>query len=93
MAMTHEFWFKPKTYGYGAVPTTWEGWAVVATYVAILTICVVAATIRAEPLAARISAIAAVIIATVAMTITVVRKTDGAWGWNAGAKQLSGKNR
>jgi hypothetical protein len=21
------YWFKPKRYGYGATPTTWQGWA------------------------------------------------------------------
>jgi len=25
--MTAQYWFKPKQYGYGAVPVTWEGWA------------------------------------------------------------------
>jgi uncharacterized membrane protein YbhN (UPF0104 family) len=25
-AMT-EYWFKPKRYGYGATPVTWQGWA------------------------------------------------------------------
>ena len=25
--MTAQYWFKPKQYGYGAVPMTWEGWA------------------------------------------------------------------
>ena len=23
-----EYWFKPKRYGYGATPVTWQGWAV-----------------------------------------------------------------
>ena len=27
-------WFKPKTYGYGATPVTWQGWAIVAGFVA-----------------------------------------------------------
>ena len=22
------YWFKPRQYGYGVTPTTWEGWAV-----------------------------------------------------------------
>ena len=26
-AMTNRYWFRPKTYGYGATPMTWEGWA------------------------------------------------------------------
>jgi hypothetical protein len=23
------YWFKPKRYGYGATPVTWQGWAVI----------------------------------------------------------------
>ncbi len=90
--MSYKFWFKPKTYGYGAVPATWEGWAVVAIYVAILTACVVGAVVPKESAAVHIASVAAIIVATVAMVLVVVQKTDGPWGWNAGAKQLSGKN-
>jgi hypothetical protein len=31
-------------------------------------------------------------LATVALVIVSYVKTDGRWGWNAGAKQISGKN-
>jgi len=27
-----QYWFKPKTYGYGATPSGWKGWAAVAIY-------------------------------------------------------------
>ncbi len=27
------FWFKRKTYGYGWVPSTWQGWGVVVLYI------------------------------------------------------------
>ena len=29
-------WFAPKRYGYGSVPVTWEGWAALAGFVALL---------------------------------------------------------
>ena len=32
-----QYWFKPKTYGYGATPANWKGWAAVAGYVAVVT--------------------------------------------------------
>jgi hypothetical protein len=32
----NRYWFKPKRYGYGAVPTTWEGWAFTALIVAVI---------------------------------------------------------
>jgi hypothetical protein len=28
-------WFRPKTYGYGATPTTWQGWLSVAAFIAV----------------------------------------------------------
>jgi hypothetical protein len=30
------YWFKPKRYGYGATPTTWQGWAVTLGTVAVM---------------------------------------------------------
>jgi hypothetical protein len=30
------YWFKPKRYGYGATPVTWEGWAFTGLVVAIV---------------------------------------------------------
>ena len=28
-------WFRPKTYGYGAAPSSWQGWLAVAVFVAL----------------------------------------------------------
>jgi len=39
-----------------------------------------------------VASIATMILATVVLIAVSVQKTDGALGWNAGAKQLSGKN-
>jgi len=30
------YWFKPKRYGYGATPATWEGWAFTGLVMAIV---------------------------------------------------------
>jgi len=30
---SNKYWFKPKRFGYGAEPTTWEGWALIAVFV------------------------------------------------------------
>ncbi len=34
--MSQHLWFKAKTYGWGWTPATWQGWAVIAVYVAVL---------------------------------------------------------
>jgi hypothetical protein len=31
-----EYWFRPKQYGYGATPTTWQGWALTLGTVAVM---------------------------------------------------------
>jgi hypothetical protein len=90
--MSDKFWFKPKMYGYGATPTTWEEWAAVAVYVPVPVGCVVAMIARWESPAIDVASIATMIVATVVLIAVSVQKTDGALGWNAGAKQLSGKN-
>ncbi len=90
--MSNEFWFKPKTFGYGATPTAWEGWTVVAVYSLVVLGCVVAMTLRKESFSTFMSSMATLVVATVVMIVVSVQKTDGAWGWNAGAKQIAGKN-
>jgi hypothetical protein len=32
-----DLWFKRKRYGYGWVPVTWQGWLLLAAYVAMIT--------------------------------------------------------
>jgi hypothetical protein len=90
--MNNEFWFRPKTFGYGATPTTWQGWAVVGVYSLLIVGCIVAMNLRKESLPIFASSIAIIVVATVVMIAVSAQKTDGAWGWNAGAKQISGKN-
>jgi hypothetical protein len=89
--MSNRYWFRPKRFGYGATPSTWEGWAVVAVYVVVLVGCVLAINSHKESLTSFVTAIATMVVATVVLFVVGVQKTDGAWGWNAGAKQISGK--
>jgi hypothetical protein len=90
--MGHEFWFKPKTFGYGATPSTWEGWAVVAVYCAIVLACVIAMLVRRESFSIYVSSLVTIGIATIVLIVVSVQKTDGAWRWNAGAHQIAGKS-
>ncbi len=78
----NEYWFKPKTYGYGATPVTWEGWAV--TVAAVLVIFAAALLIpnyggRSPSAWIAFFAIEAVVLA--ALWIISRRKTDGEWRW------------
>ena len=34
--MTKKFWFKPKRFGYGFYPISWQGWLSILIYLAVL---------------------------------------------------------
>lgn len=80
----HRYWFRPKRYGYGATPVTWEGWAV--TLGTVLAMLVVSHYLRlasqsAWPLVATIAFDAAVLAVLVVVSR---RKTAGEWRWRWG---------
>lgn len=74
-------WFAPKRYGYGAdLPIAWQGWALLACYVAVLA----AASLL---IAISIAAFAGVAIAaTVPLLFVISRKTRGGWRWRWGER-------
>ena len=80
------YWFKPKRYGYGATPVSWEGWAVTGAGLAIIVIAsllLVSDRSGVEP--GNWVAFGAVVITTVALlSIISARKTDGMWRWRWG---------
>jgi hypothetical protein len=92
--MTNQYWFKPKIFGYGARPTTWEGWALVGGYCLVVTIVTLGVLILAEPGKATAAAqwalwlmwLVVVGIATAALTLISKRRTDGEWRWRWGRK-------
>jgi hypothetical protein len=89
----NRFWFKPRRYGYGATPVTWEGWVLVAIYVAVILTCVAALTSRGQTLSGWLMSVVVIVAATVAMIVIGVKKTDGAWRWQWGEPYDSGKAR
>jgi hypothetical protein len=42
------YWFRPKRYGYGATPVTWEGWALTVGIVAVVALPIVAMNLLAD---------------------------------------------
>lgn len=36
MAQKKNYWFKRRRYGYGWIPTSWQGWLIVVIYVALV---------------------------------------------------------
>jgi hypothetical protein len=80
------YWFKPKRYGYGATPTTWQGWAV--TFGAVAAILAASLTLRRS--FERDWGLAAMlgfdVIALIALAVVCRRKTDGEWRWRWGGE-------
>lgn len=72
------YWFCPRKYGYGAEPTTWQGWAIVAAYILVLGLLSWWAQggVNTERLAV-------FLVSALALTIGLIwicrKKTDGEW--------------
>jgi hypothetical protein len=86
------YWFKPRRYGYGATPVTWEGWVLTVAVAAIVAISVVAMNLLADRANFAVWIAWAAIIA--AMVISFVRisrqRTDGEWRWRWNAPRPDG---
>jgi len=85
--MTGDYWFKPKTYGFGAQPSSWKGW--LAT-IAFISACLVwswgmlfGATQSTQD---RVVFVAGLIVMIAAFALLARKKTDGAWRWRWGRK-------
>ncbi len=81
----HRYWFKPKRYGFGAVPTSWEGWACAA--LAVLCILIEMQVIPArylDPDKGRALMLLAQIATAAAFLFVCHLKTEGAWRWRWG---------
>ena len=74
-------WFAPQRYGYGAGwPTAWQGWAVLAAFIAAVVIAGLA--LEGRPgLQATI-----VVPALIGLWIVTARTTRGGWRWRWGER-------
>jgi hypothetical protein len=81
-------WFKPKRYGYGATPTTWQGWALTVGFaVAVFALAwgLFGFDRSAEPGAASFAFFfVGVAILVAALWVIAKRTTDGEWRWRWG---------
>ena len=81
-----EYWFKPKNYGYGATPITWQGW-VVTLAVAVV---VAGSAFAMNLLVDRSNTVAWLLWGAIVAAATwwfvqfCRRRTDGDWRWRWG---------
>ena len=79
---TEDYWFEPKRYGFGSrLPVRWQGWVVLALYVAVLA--------AASPLArrTRLGYLAIALVASALLIVICVNKTRGGWRWRWGKEE------
>jgi hypothetical protein len=83
-------WFKPHSYGYGATPANWKGWAATVAFVlVVLATSLVAFGWQPDsgtpPSTWQIAAWAVVTAILTGGFVWLARaKTDGQWGWRWG---------
>lgn len=91
--MTSDYWFKPKTHGYGAYPTNWKGWALIVGFVAADLVLVLALIAFILPSKAQGSMDAGLFVVWLCAMAALVAgflwltkiKTDGDWRWRWGS--------
>ena len=70
----------PKLKGYGATPTTWEGYTLVAVFASVVLICVLVMLWREKTLSIFPLPMIVVAVSTIVFLVICAWKTDGAWG-------------
>ena len=78
------YWFRQKTFGYGATPNSWQGWLLtVAGCVLCFAVVLVGPAIRDNGLRAlwMTLGLAAVLVPVCALAWV---KTEGGWRWRGG---------
>jgi hypothetical protein len=80
-------WFKPRRYGYGATPVTWQGWALIAGFLVAIAVLIWATIgFDREARSAGDYAIYFVGAAVLVWALWIISKrtTDGEWRWRWG---------
>jgi hypothetical protein len=78
------YWFRQKTFGYGATPSTWQGWVLtVVGLVLLFGVVMFGPAIRDNVLRAlwMVTGLAVVLVSFCAIAYV---KTEGGWRWRNG---------
>jgi high-affinity Fe2+/Pb2+ permease len=77
------YWFKRKMWGWGWTPARWQGWAVIAGFVALLVVILVPFLKIPAPTGAQTTALLAKVglLAAILITICYVKGEKPRWQW------------
>jgi hypothetical protein len=78
------YWFRQKSFGYGATPNTWQGWTMTLLGVVLIFVVVVEAQQIPDRHTSLLVALSGVAIIAVAMSVIAYLKTEGGWRWRSG---------
>lgn len=76
--MTKGYWFKPKSRGYGNVPTTWQGWVLTIGFTVFVPVMALATSAE---LLSTFWCVVIVLTVTAAYLVLIKARTDGEWRW------------
>ena len=84
--MPQHHWFRPKTFGYGATPTSWQGWLLTIGFALLASgaiIIALLAELQQWPDRRPWQAICVIVAILSVATLTIVARatTDGEWRW------------
>jgi hypothetical protein len=85
-----DYWFNPKTHGYGAYPTDWRGWALILGVVflnfLLAAVLLVWPTLTGAPIFPTRFVLFLILdtLLVVGLLNAVRKKTDGDWRWRWG---------
>ncbi len=84
--MMTRYWFRPKRYGYGATPVTWEGWAFTGLVVAVIVGAgwLLLGTARTPDWTMLLVWWAIVAVVLAASLVVSKSRTEGSWHWRWG---------
>lgn len=77
---SNKYWFKPKNYGYGAYPSSWEGYTLMLIFIICLFL-----SIRYTLTKPWLFTLIVFILTSILIFISRI-KTEGSWKWRWGGK-------
>lgn len=92
--MSNKFWFKPKNYGYGFYPISWEGWLSVLALLGLIFLSAYSNDFFSGEVTNRQGAryLLDIVFTTTIASLIFIKKTDGKLKWNWGRPKKDKNN-
>ena len=80
-----KYWFRQKTFGYGATPNTWQGWLFMAVGLILIAGVMLFGPYIRDNAARALWMVIALPAVLVPFCVIGYRKTEGGWRWRSGS--------